>query len=117
MKNSNKLGQYGEDLACFYLQEKGYQILHRNLMLGALEIDIVAQNKDLTCLIEVKVVSNKILGPAQDRLNHKKIKFMKKAAVLYSVKFRLKLDKISLEFIAIDIEYGVPKISHFNSII
>ncbi len=37
------IGNYGEDLACAYLQKLGYKILERNYRIRGGEIDIVAR--------------------------------------------------------------------------
>lgn len=116
MKNSSRLGLYGEDLACFYLQRKGYSIDGRNVMVNRFEIDIIAKKDELTVFVEVKTRANEILGPAQDQLTAKKLKFIKRAALLYCLKNRLKLEKIRLDFIAIDIKKSLPYITHFEEI-
>lgn len=41
--NTKSKGDIGEQLACEYLEEKGYTVLHRNLKLTSCEVDIVAE--------------------------------------------------------------------------
>ena len=53
--SSRSLGRYGEDLACKYLQAKGYKILKRNFRCRRFgEIDIVASKAEVLSFIEVK---------------------------------------------------------------
>lgn len=54
MSESHNLGKKGEDIAAGYLQNKGYNIRHRNWKSGKRELDIVAENKDFIVFVEVK---------------------------------------------------------------
>ncbi len=54
MAESHNLGKKGEDLAAGHLKEAGYRILFRNWQWGRHEIDIIAENKEYICFIEVK---------------------------------------------------------------
>lgn len=51
---SNKLGHWGELLACEYLISKGYGIVERNWKLENYEIDIVANHNGRVVFVEVK---------------------------------------------------------------
>ena len=54
-QSTRRLGAYGEDLACKYLQAKGYVILERNFRCRRFgEIDIVASKAGVLSFIEVK---------------------------------------------------------------
>ena len=54
-QSTRRLGIYGEDLACKYLQAKGYVILERNFRCRRFgEIDIVASKAGVLSFIEVK---------------------------------------------------------------
>ena len=53
--STRSLGRNGEDLACKYLQAKGYKILKRNFRCRRFgEIDIVASKAEVLSFIEVK---------------------------------------------------------------
>ena len=54
-QSTRRLGLYGEDLACKYLQDNGYTILERNFRCRRFgEIDIVASKAGVLSFIEVK---------------------------------------------------------------
>jgi putative endonuclease len=55
-------GDLGEDVACKYLESKGFRIVERNYLRKWGEIDIVAEKPDILIFIEVKTVSRATLG-------------------------------------------------------
>ncbi|MCL2018494.1 MAG: YraN family protein [Oscillospiraceae bacterium] len=58
--DKQKKGDFGEERACLYLTEKGYNITARNFRTKSGEIDIIAQNAERLVFIEVK--TRKLLG-------------------------------------------------------
>jgi putative endonuclease len=48
------LGRAAEDRAAAHLEAAGFAILWRNLRIGHLEIDLVAQKDDLVIIVEVR---------------------------------------------------------------
>jgi putative endonuclease len=48
------LGLRAEDAVAIHLEAQGYRLLGRNVRLGPLEIDLVAQQGDLVILVEVR---------------------------------------------------------------
>ena len=58
-QNKAIIGNLGEDLACEYLVEKGYNILRRNVRSRRGELDIVAKSSDQTLVfVEVKTMAS-----------------------------------------------------------
>ncbi|MCR4626403.1 MAG: YraN family protein, partial [Treponema sp.] len=55
-QNKKKLGNQGEDKACFFLKEKGFTILYRNWRTKRGEIDIIAEKNDAIVFVEVKTL-------------------------------------------------------------
>lgn len=54
MLSTQALGIHGEDVACKYLEEKGYVLLFKNWICDFGEIDIIAREKETLVFIEVK---------------------------------------------------------------
>lgn len=72
-KTKNKYtGNLGEDIATEYLISKGYKIINRNLRLFCGEIDILAQDRKILVIVEVKTVRGSGFGVAQDLVRYKK---------------------------------------------
>ena len=52
-----KIGELGEDIACRYLEDRGFQILDRNYRKKWGELDIVAQKGNIYHFVEVKALT------------------------------------------------------------
>ncbi len=58
MKTAKRqIGDLGEDVACKYLENKGFRIVERNYLRKWGEIDVIAEKGDLLAFVEVKSVS------------------------------------------------------------
>ena len=53
----NKIGKFGEDIACMFLKKHGYKIVERNYLKKWGELDIVAKKGKKLLFVEVKTVS------------------------------------------------------------
>ena len=66
MADRNNRGKQGEDAACRYLKKAGCRILDRNVRCRFGEIDIIAQDGEYLCFVEVKTRSaNAIARPLE----------------------------------------------------
>ena len=57
----NKIGKFGEDIACLFLKKHGYKIMERNYLKKWGELDIIAKKAKKLCFVEVKTVSCEML--------------------------------------------------------
>ena len=76
-------GKKGEKLAVEYLQKQGFQILETNWRFRKLEVDIIAKDKEVLVLVEVKTRSSKYFGEPEEFVDAKKEKFLAKASAEY----------------------------------
>lgn len=136
--DSKKLGDFGEKIACEYLEKKGYRILDRNYLkkwsaVQKGEIDIVAKpprtifdilrgKKDETHFIEVKTL-RQAQGEgflAEDKVNSKKQKQLIKLAQIWLSEKKIPLDsqwQIDVIAITTDLNSKKAKIRHFKNAI
>lgn len=69
---SQKIGEIGEDIACKWLENKGFTIIERNYTKKWGEIDIIANKEGITYFIEVKSVSCVTLPDLKDEKSNRK---------------------------------------------
>lgn len=117
MKKYNKLiGDFGENLAQDFLNNKGYEIIATNFRSSTGEIDIIAQHNDILIFIEVKSRFNSNYGFPVEAVNY--IKYKK---LLNTAKYYLYKNKITNYFIRFDVievfldeKSKTPKINHLE---
>lgn len=84
MADHNNIGQWGENTAANLLVQKGFSIRERNLKIGHLEIDIIAENKSLVAFVEVKTRSSLFGGKSpEEYVDHQKQRNICRAANIY----------------------------------
>lgn len=72
-KNADKqvVGRVGEDIACNFLEKKGFVIVGRNYRKFIGEIDIIAKKDRVLHFVEVKTVSRGSIRHALDNSGHR----------------------------------------------
>lgn len=78
------IGDFGEEAAAEYLEEKDYEILERNFRLKFGEIDIIARSEDCLVFVEVKTRRSNMFGEPSEYVDYKKQQRIKKAASVYA---------------------------------
>ena len=95
-------GNYGEELACSYLIEKGYMIIDRNFTCRQGEIDIIAlSGTDELVFVEVKTRKNLYYGMPSEAVNAKK-----RSNIVSSAKFYI----FANNFYDFDVRFDVIEI-------
>lgn len=77
------LGRWGEERAAEYLQQKGYEILERNIRTEYGEIDLLARDGATLVFIEVKARSTQAYGHPEESVSLIKQQHMSDAAESY----------------------------------
>jgi len=72
MKKGHRAGQWGEEIACEYLRNKGYEIVERNWHSRFGEVDIIAREGDTLVFVEVKVRAGSGFGGPEAALTTRK---------------------------------------------
>ncbi len=86
MAEHNETGKKGEELAVKYLENKSYKIAALNWRFGNNEIDIIAENKDVLAIVEVKTRTSYFGAEAVTTITKTKQRFLIKAANAYLIK-------------------------------
>jgi putative endonuclease len=96
----NELGHRGEQIACAFIQKKGYVILFRNFTFNKSEIDIIAKYKNCIVFVEVKTRRNDYFASPIDAITDKKIAKLQEAAQHFidtnQIEGELRFDIISI---------------------
>ena len=112
-KNKRKTGDYGEELACKFLKELGYEIVERNYHFGHGEIDIIARDKEILVFVEVKYRKTLEYGPPETAISISKQKQIRKTAEAYLSEKKIQDQTCRIDFIAIlHLKDTKPRVNH-----
>ena len=75
-----RTGAAGEQLACQWLLDHGFTVLHRNWRHGRDEIDIVAREGRFLVVVEVKTLTSSRWGDPEDAVDQRKQMKLMRAA-------------------------------------
>lgn len=108
--NTNQqLGKQGEEAAAVFLRNNGYRILHKNYRTKFGEIDIIAEDKDTICFVEVKARRSERFGLPREAVMDFKQKQISRVSV-YFLKSKGFLDrKARFDIVSIIFEGGQPR--------
>lgn len=113
MAEHNDKGVDGEELAAAYLTQKGYTVLERNWRFGREEIDIIAQEKDMLVVVEVKTRSGSFFGEPEEFVDKQKQRHLIKAVNGYIEKNNLDLE-VRFDIIGVILSGKNHKINHIE---
>lgn len=103
MNHRAEIGKFGEDFACKYLVEQGYEIVCRNFRCRIGEIDIIAVKDNVLSFIEVKTRCSTKYGQPVLAVNLTKQKKIYRCAELYMQSKGIILNMPVLSFDVIEI--------------
>lgn len=83
--NKLKLGKFGERLAIFFLQKKGFVLIAKNYRKRVGELDLIMIKNNVLHFIEVKTRTNENYGSGADAVNEfKQRKLVKMSEIFLS---------------------------------
>jgi putative endonuclease len=100
-KKSLYLGKAGEEAAVDLLRENGYKILVRNYKTGLGEIDIIADDQDTICFVEVKTRQSDKFGLPNESVLPSKQRQISKVAISYLKENNLLKKKARFDVVSI----------------
>ncbi|MDR0444995.1 MAG: YraN family protein, partial [Puniceicoccales bacterium] len=113
-----RCGLRGENLAAVFLEEKGFQITHRNWRYSHKEIDLIAQEEEITVFIEVRVRSDKALVPGFESLTKKKRMALKQASLAFLAQ-RPQVEFYRwdvMEYRTMDVDFQRYEVAHYENV-
>lgn len=116
MDNIN-IGKYGEELACKYLESKGYKIKERNYRTFLGEIDIICEYKKNIVFVEVKTRRSDKFGYPEEAINFIKQRKIIKNALCYLSKYHLWGENCCFDVILVRIskDKDIKSIKHIRN--
>lgn len=114
-KTKREIGNEGEDLACEFLVQKGWEILDRNYYSGHSEIDIIAKDGIFTVFLEVKMRSSTQFGKPFEQVTETKVEHIFSAAHAWAIQYELQNSPMRFDVIGILSKKGKqPEINHIT---
>lgn len=111
---NKKIRNAGEDLACRYLEKRGYKILERNKHYSRFcEIDIIAEYKNTLVFVEVKTRTTNDFGTPFEAITKSKYENIKKGIQFYLQEH--KFQKYRIDVIGITLKPEL-KIEHLKNV-
>lgn len=86
MTTAQELGRRGEALVASLLEERGWQILHRNYRFGHKEIDLIARRAQIVAFVEVKTRAGSMFGDPLEAVHALKRREIEKVARVWIVR-------------------------------
>ncbi len=104
----------GEDAACRYLQDKGFEIVKRNYRCYVGEIDIIASHNGTLHFVEVKTRSSELYGLPREAVTWSKQKKIRRSAESYLVMTKLINNMPPLSFDVIEVIRTAGQVKSIN---
>jgi putative endonuclease len=95
------LGRHGEQLAAEYLERSGMRILDRNWRCAEGELDIVAAQRQVLVVCEVKTRSSDRYGTPLEAINRQKQRRLRRLAICWVVAHGVLFDEIRIDAVGV----------------
>jgi putative endonuclease len=95
------LGEYGEQLAARYLQDRGLEVLDRNWRCGQGEVDLVARDGDCLVFCEVKTRRTERFGAPVEAVTRRKAARLRRLAAAWLQEHEVRGGRVRIDVIGI----------------
>jgi len=113
-------GQQAELAVADYLVASGYRVLARNLRLGALELDVVAQKGDVVAVVEVRTRGpGSLAGPFESVTGAKRARLQRAVRRLWRERLAAMPDvqRVRIDVAAVTFEAGRTRVEYVEDAI
>ena len=114
MKTTREQGEYTENLACQYLENKGFKLIEKNFNCRLGEIDLIMKDKDSLVFVEVRYRRSNNFGSGAESITISKQSKLIKTASLY-LQQHAKLNQYPARFDIVSIS-GFIETDNINNI-
>ena len=113
-KSTRQVGNAGEDKACVWLTDHGFEIIARNWRAKRGEIDIVAKKASLLVFAEVKTLPSGDMETLSHELDERKQKRIVETAKLFLLNHRkYSNDTVRFDVLVVDMP-GLSEVYHIE---
>lgn len=114
---ASAIGEYGEELACEYLEGLGYQIVERNWRCDQGELDIVARDGRCLVFCEVKTRRSTQFGSPIEAVTVRKARRLRRLAVSWLRAHPERADEVRIDVIGVLRRANAPvEIEHLQDV-
>ncbi|MGB4864178.1 MAG: YraN family protein [Tepidiformaceae bacterium] len=117
MTSRRQLGDFGERIAAHRLESQGMRVIERNVRVGRIEIDLVAEDGEDLVFVEVRTRRGQD-DLAAETLLPAKLQRMWRAAIGYCDRREIPPERIRIDAVAIDLDSNgtARRIEHFRGL-
>jgi len=115
MATHNEFGKWGEEIACKFLENKGYRIVQRNYRHRKGEIDLICIDGETQVFVEVRTRNNEQFAETEESISRYKEELLIDTASHYLESKNIELD--ARFDVIIVIGKSNPEIRHYEGAI
>jgi putative endonuclease len=106
-------GRAAEALAAEFLAERGLRVVDRNHAIPRGEVDLVCEEGEVLCFVEVRSRSSEAQGGPEETVDRRKRRRVIAAAVDWALHHDALERAIRFDVVAVTFGDGAPRIEHF----
>ncbi len=103
-QNKLSIGSKGKKIACKSIKKNGYKIIEKNYRTKYGEIDIIAEQENTMCFIEVKARSSSDYGSPEEFVTKRKQKKLWRTSCIYINKNSIENKDFRFDVVAVDLK-------------
>ncbi len=117
MTSRRQLGDFGERIAAHRLESQGMRIVARNVRVGRIEVDLIAEDGGEVVFVEVRTRRG-AAGLAAESVTPAKLRRMWESAISYCDANSIAAERIRIDVVAVDLDArgSARSVEHFRSV-
>ena len=115
-KSTKQIGDSGENIACKFLEDRGYRVVDRNYRIGFGEVDVICEFKGKLVFVEVKARKFLQQGLPEEAVTPRKLASITRVAEHYIATKGLTSVQAQIDVVAIELMHKPPIIRHLKNV-